>query len=308
MKKMKLIALIAAGILFGSLAHAQEPLTLQQAIQFSLENKAEAKKAKLDVENSEYQVDEVRAGALPQIDGNAQLTYNPMIQENAITMTAEDGSVTTMIMQFGQPWQGTATLQLSQQIFNQSLFTGLKAAKTTREFYQINNTLTDEQLIEKVANAYYEVYQSQLQLETLESNLENTTKTRDVLSGMVEAGLMKKIDLDRTEVAINNLLAQKQQLVNAVELRENALKFAIGMEITQEIEMPKETFDIDHGLLGEQFNLNNRTEVLAMEKQIELLELNKKSVVADYYPSLAFTSNIGYTGFGQQIPLFNSNA
>ena len=247
---MKLIALIAAGILFGSLAHAQEPLTLQQAIQFSLENKAEAKKAKLDVENSEYQVDEVRAGALPQIDGNAQLTYNPMIQENAITMTAEDGSVTTMIMQFGQPWQGTATLQLSQQIFNQSLFTGLKAAKTTREFYQINNTLTDEQLIEKVANAYYEVYQSQLQLETLESNLENTTKTRDVLSGMVEAGLMKKIDLDRTEVAINNLLAQKQQLVNAVELRENALKFAIGMEITQEIEMPKETFDIDHGLLG----------------------------------------------------------
>lgn len=308
MKKTKLIALIAAGIFFGSLAHAQEPLTLQQAVQFALENKAEAKKAKLDVENSEYQVDEVRAGALPQIDGNAQLTYNPMIQENAITMTAEDGSVTTMIMQFGQPWQGTATLQLSQQIFNQSLFTGLKAAKTTREFYQINNTLTDEQLIEKVANAYYEVYQSQLQLETLESNLANTTKTRDVLSGMVEAGLMKKIDLDRTEVAINNLLAQKQQLVNAVELRENALKFAIGMEITQDIEMPKETFDIDHGLMGDQFNLNNRTEVLAMEKQIELLELNKKSIVADYYPSLAFTSNVGYTGFGQQIPLFNSNA
>lgn len=307
MKHTKIIALIAAGMLFGSLVHAQETLTLQEAVQYALENKAEAKKAKLDLENSEYQIDEVRAGALPQIDGSGQLTYNPMIQKNAITMTTEDGNTTTMIMKFGQPWQGTATVQLSQQLFNQSLFTGLKAARTTREFYQINSTLTDEQLIEKVANSYYEVYQSQLQLETLQSNLDNTTKTRDVLKGLVEAGLMKKIDLDRTEVAINNLLAQKQQLVNALELRENALKFAIGMDITTDIQMPEETFDIDPSIMVDEFNLAGRTEVLAMEKQIELLELNKKSMVAAYYPSLALTSNIGYTAFGEQIPLFNSN-
>ena len=30
-------------------------------------------------------------------------------------------------------------------------------------------------------------------------------------------------------------------------------------------------------------------------------------MVAAYYPSLALTSNIGYTAFGEQIPLFNSN-
>src|SRR5690606_11850538 len=278
MKHTKIIALIAAGMLFGSLVHAQETLTLQEAVQYALENRAEAKKAKLDLENSEYQIDEVRAGALPQIDGSGQLTYNPMIQKNAITMTTEDGNTTTMIMKFGQPWQGTATVQLSQQLFNQSLFTGLKAARTTREFYQINSTLTDEQLIEKVANSYYEVYQSQLQLETLQSNLDNTTKTRDVLKGLVEAGLMKKIDLDRTEVAINNLLAQKQQLVNALELSENALKFAIGMDITTDIQMPEETFDIDPSIMVDEFNLAGRTEVRAMEKQIELLELNKKSM------------------------------
>src|SRR5690606_10433216 len=177
-----------------------------------------------------------------------------------------------------QPWQGTATVQLSQQLFIQSLFTGLKAARTTREFYQINSTLTDEQHIEKVANSYYEVYQSQLQLETLQSKLDNTNKTRDVLKGLVEAGLMKKIDLDRTEVAINNLLAQKQQLVNALELRENALKFAIGMDITTDIQMPEETFDIDPSIMVDEFNLAGRTEVRAMEKQIELLELNKKSM------------------------------
>jgi len=296
------------GLFSSSLLYAQETISLQQAVKYALDNKAEAKKSKLDVENSEYMIDEVRAGALPQISGSAQLTYNPLIQKNAISMTTETGETTTMIMQFGQPWQGTANLQLSQQIFNQSLFTGLKAAKTTREFYQINAQLTDEQLIEKVANAYYEVYQSDLQLQTLENNLQNTTKTRDVLQGLVDAGLMKKIDLDRTSVAINNLLAQKQQLINAQELRENALKFAIGKPITEDIILPAETFDINPSIVLDDFNLNNRTEVKVMEKQIELLELNKKAIIADYYPSLAFTGNVGYTGFGNQIPIFSSNA
>ncbi|MGH2624414.1 MAG: TolC family protein, partial [Sphingobacterium sp.] len=185
MKRSTIIALIMTGLFSSSLLYAQETISLQQAVKYALDNKAEAKKSKLDVENSEYMIDEVRAGALPQISGSAQLTYNPLIQKNAISMTTETGETTTMIMQFGQPWQGTANLQLSQQIFNQSLFTGLKAAKTTREFYQINAQLTDEQLIEKVANAYYEVYQSDLQLQTLENNLQNTTKTRDVLQGLV---------------------------------------------------------------------------------------------------------------------------
>src|SRR5690606_7325232 len=172
-------------------------------------------------------------------------------------------------------------------------------------FYQINDQLTDEQLIEKVANAYYEVFQSDLQLNTLETNLNNTTKTRDILKGLVDAGLMKKIDLDRTEVAINNMLAQKQQLINAQQLRENALKFAIGMDIRQDIELPKETFDVDVNVAAEQYNVDARTEVKILEKQIELLELNKKAKVSEFYPSLAFTGNLGYVGFGPQFPIFN---
>ena len=306
MKRINIITLLLAGIFSGSMLHAQETLTLQEAVKFALENKAEAKKSKLDLANAQYKIDEVRAGALPQINGSGSLTYNPMIQKNVITMTDQaTGTVNTIVAEFGQPWNSQAVVQVNQQLFNQSLFTGLKAAQTTREFYQINDQLTDEQLIEKVANAYYEVFQSDLQLNTLETNLNNTTKTRDILKGLVDAGLMKKIDLDRTEVAINNMLAQKQQLINAQQLRENALKFAIGMDIRQDIELPKETFDVDVNVAAEQYNVDARTEVKVLEKQIELLELNKKAKVSEFYPSLAFTGNLGYVGFGPQFPIFN---
>lgn len=308
MNRTKVFTLIMAGLFSGSLLHAQETLTLQEAVKYALENKAEAKKAKLDVENSEYMIDEVRAGGLPQISGQGSLTYNPLIQKSALDGALMGRPGETIMVAFGQPWQANAVAQVSQQLFNQSLFTGLKAAKSTREFYQINSQLTDEQLIEKVANAYYEVYQSDLQLKTIDNNLQNTTKTRDVLRGLVDAGLMKKIDLDRTEVAINNLMAQRQVVINAQELRENALKFAIGMNINEEIEFPAETFDVDASLLTEDFDINNRTEIRLAEKQIELLELNKQAKRAEYYPSLSFTGNLGYLGFGQKFPIFNSDA
>ncbi len=113
---------MVAGMLSGSLLHAQETLTLQEAVKFALENKAEAKKAMLDLENSEYQIDEVRAGALPQINGSASVKYNAIIP----SMPLEVGGQ-TQYLKMGQPWNSTAGLSVNQQIFNQSLFTGLNS-------------------------------------------------------------------------------------------------------------------------------------------------------------------------------------
>lgn len=288
-----------AGIFSSSMLHAQETLTLQEAVQFALENKAEAKKSRLDVENAQYQIDEVRAGALPQINGSASLKYNAIIPSMPIDMNGQ-----TTYLKMGQPWNSTAALSVNQQIFNQSLFTGLKAARTTREFYAINHQLTEEQLIEKVANSYYDVYTTQLQLQTIEDNLNSTTKTRDVISGLVTAGLGRKIDLDRTNVAINNLQANRQIIVNALELKENALKFAIGMPMETDIVLPNETFAIDASLASAVgYDLAARSEIKVLEKQNELLELNRESMKADYYPRLSFGGDLGYQGFGQGFPV-----
>lgn len=292
------MALLVAGMLSGSLLHAQETLTLQEAVKYALDNKADAKKAKLDLENSEYQIDEVRAGALPQINASANVKYNAIIPSMPLDIGGQ-----TQYLKMGQPWNSTAGLSVNQQIFNQSLFTGLKAARTTREFYQINSQLTDEMLIEKVANAYYDVFTTQLQLETIDNNLENTNKTKSVIEGLVTAGIARQIDLDRIVVNINNLQAQRQIIVNSLELKENALKFAIGMPIETAIELPDETFDINAQLASAStMDLSGRTEIKVLEKQSELLELNRQSMKAAYYPSLSFGGDIGYQGFGNGIP------
>jgi len=114
-------------------------------------------------------ITEARAGALPQISATAGLTYNPIIQESLLEFGGE-----RIRAQLGQPWTSSAVVTLNQAIFDQRVFTGLKAAKSTREFYVLNAQLSNEQIIENVATAYYQVFVQEENLKTLNVSYTNT--------------------------------------------------------------------------------------------------------------------------------------
>ena len=171
-------------------ANAQEikQLSLKDAVSYALEYKADAQKSKLAIENSEYQIQEVRSRALPQITGNGSLVYNPILQTNVIDGSSFGQPGTVIQATLGQKWNSVFGVSLNQNLFDQSVYTGLKAAKTTREFYQINNRLTQEQVIEKVANSYYQVYLQRLNLQVLDSTLANTIKAKISLRASFKMG------------------------------------------------------------------------------------------------------------------------
>ncbi|MDI6049314.1 TolC family protein [Flavobacterium sp. XS2P24] len=299
----KIIILLTLTFALGANAQEVKSLTLKEAINYALENKAEAKKAKLQVENSEYQIQEVRSQALPQISANGNLTYNPIIQTTVIDGAGFGAPGTTIQAAFGQKWVSTAGVSLTQAIFDQTVFTGLKAAKSTREFYQINEQLTEEQVIERVANNYYQVYVQRQKLTVIDSMYKNTTKVKDIIKGQYDNGLAKKIDLDRTLVRISNINTQRQQVLNAVQIQENALKFYMGMPIETQIEIPQTAFEVSPQSLSEVPNTANRTEYLLLKKQEQLLFYQKKAVEAGYYPTLSLNAGYNYIGQGPKMPI-----
>ena len=301
MKRIVLIFLCTIGL---SVNAQVTTLTLKDALNYALQNKADAKKAKLQVENSEYKIQEIRSRALPQISANGNLTHNPIIQTTVIDGAGFGQPGTTIQAAFGQKWTSTAGVSLTQAIFDQSVFTGLRAAKSTREFYQINDQLTEEQVIERVANNYYSVYVQRERLVLLDSNYVNTTKVRDIVKGQFDNGLAKKIDLDRIIVKMSNIDTERQQIKNQITLQENALKFYMGMPIETVIDMPKEKFEVVPASLTELPNIENRTEYLLLKKQEELLIFNKKAVEAGYYPTLSLTAGYNYIGQGPNMPWF----
>lgn len=302
--------IITSALLFLSFMSfaQQKELTLKDAIRYALENKADAEKARLEVTKSEYKIQEVRANALPNISASGGMVYNPKLQATYIDASTfpfpgMSASNEPIKMEMGQKWSANAEAKLTQVLFNQTVFMGLKAARTTREFYMLNQQLTENEIIEKVAQAYYQVYQTRQTLENIESNLALTEKTANVVKGLNQSGLSKKIDVDRTTVAVNNLKSARQQALNGVQLSENALKYMIGMPMNEVITLPKEGFEANYDLAFEKGNSNTRIELQVLEKQKQLLDLNTKVQRAALYPSLALQATYGYLSMGPKTPI-----
>ena len=283
----------------STLAYSQQTVTLKQAIEFALQNKADALKSRLDITNADAKILEAKAGALPKVTGNADITYNPIIQEIAL------GGQT---FKMGEPWVAVAGVQLQQALFNQQVFIGLKAAKSTKEFYQLNANLTEEQIIERVSNAYFQVFTAQEQKNTLESSYSSTEKVRNVIKSLYDNGLSKKIDLDRTNVNLTNIETNIKQSNNGITQAENALKFYMGMPIETKIQLVQEDMAVTPHLLDETVNTDERTEVKVLLKNKELLEYQKKATIANYYPTVNLTANYNWQGMGEKFPLTNGSS
>lgn len=299
-KKLRL-GIAAAFMIFGSTSvFAQQQISLQEAIKQALQNKAEAKKASLQIKKAEAKIDEARAGALPHVTATAGLTYNPIIQESLLEFGGQK-----IRAQLGQPWSSTASVQVQQAIFDQRVFTGLKAAKSTREFYILNAQLTNEQLIENVATAYYQVFVQEENLRTINESFTNTEKVRKVIKSLVDNGLAKKIDLDRTDVRLTNVSSSKQTIINGLELSKNALKFYMGIPIETDITLEQKEIQPRPELLASTLDVKNRSEIKVLEKNRELLQYNKKATEAYLYPTVRLVGNYGWGATGAKFPLTN---
>ena len=291
-------------------AGAQGPvqLNLKEALNYALKSNAEARKARLDVENSEYQIDEVRSRALPQVTGNASLTNNPLLQKSALPniFGPNPNPDETILVSFGQKWNAVAGISLSQNLFDKSVLTGLDAARATRAFYRLSAQLTEEQVIEEVATAYYQVLVQRQQVRVLDSTIKNTQKVQSVLQGQFNAGLARKIDVDRVAVSLSNLSSQRQQLLNGVTLLENQLKFFIGMPIQTPVIIPDAELDAiqPRAVANEPVHMDDRTEIRLLKQQGSLLGYQKEAYKSEYYPSLSLSGNYNFQGTGNAMPIF----
>ena len=304
-KTVRLMLILFAGIAIPQLVAAQQKVTLKDALNYALQNNARVRKAKLDIQGGRYKVEEVRAQALPQLTGTAGLTYNPVIGQLVANLGGQ-----TQAFKLGQNWNSSAGVQLSQQLFNQQVFTGLQAAKSSEEYYNLTSQLTEEQIIELVANNYYQVLVNRQQLNVIDTNIKNVKIVEKVISNQFKNGLARKIDVDRITVNLTNLNTQRDQVVNAITQLENQLKFSMGMPVSNPIELPTTelTQVTQLPVFTDSVDLATRTEVKLLDNQDKLLNLQRKAYLAEYYPSLALTGNYTYSSQSDSFDFLNSNA
>ncbi|WP_199750480.1 TolC family protein [Gynurincola endophyticus] len=306
---MLCLAVGSTGYLSAQNTDSVVNMTLPYALQHAMEHQASVRKSRMEIETGENKIAEARSQALPQLTASGTLAYNPLLQKSALPGELIGQPGTTLLVAFGQKWNTGASLNLTQNIFDVSVFTGLKAAQTTREYYRLLNTLTEEQLIEQVATSYFQVLVQRQQMASTDSTIATTEKVKEVIEGLYKSGLAKKIDLDRTKVNLSNLYSQRQQLLNGIQLQENLLKFYIGMNVetpvsfeANELERIKPQLELTDVIP----NVKTLTDFRALQKQEHLLVLNKEAAKASNYPTLSMSANFGYGGLGNTFPWFKT--
>ncbi|MEI3799649.1 Outer membrane protein TolC [Chitinophaga ginsengisegetis] len=301
--KLTLVLLMGIGVYNG---YAQTQLTLQEALKFALNNNKQLAKTKMDEEMGKYKTQEVRSQALPQLNGNASYTDNLMLQKSLIPGAVFGKPDSSILVAFGVKYNATVGAELSQQIFNQAVFTGLKASKAGEQYYVLQTQQSEENVIYNVSQLYYQLLVTQEKIITINSNIEKLTQLVSATKSQFDNGLAKKIDLDRIKVNLINNMTQRTQLLNQYATQTNNLKRVMGMPLQSTFLLPPASLkDIENKAAGvlqyDDINLANRTEYKLLKKQEELQLFQKKAYQAENYPSLSLFGRYSYNGMSQQF-------
>ena len=303
-------------ILFGLSVFSQTDnlqipkLGLNEVLKYALSNNEDIKKAILDENSAEYRIKEVRGAGLPQLNAYGQFNYFPALATQLLPGELAGQPGTMIPVQFGTKYSATGGLELQQLFFSKSLFIGLEAASTAREFYDLRKQLTQEEVIYNVSSAYLQLLQTKEQFNTVNANMKRLQQLEEILNLQYQNDIVTKVQLNRVKVNLSNIENLQQNLAATYQQQLNGLKFFMNMPISEALDIQDEAEELDKIIVEDiervQF-LDERLDYKLLNKQHQLNTLNIKNVKAEYYPTLSGFVNANYNAQRNEFNFFESN-
>ncbi len=292
-------------------ALAQWQLSLEQAVAYAMDNAANIKLEKKDVEDAESQILEYKSIGIPKIDANVDYAYNLALPVFLVP-DFNDPTGPPVAAQFGTDNRVDAGLYLNTMLFDFSWVQGLRAQKMFRELVVRELDVTEYQTRSTITRAYMAVLIMERTNELIDNNISNIEKLHRETEALYETGFAEKLDVDRLVFSLSNLNVEKERALRAIDMSENLLKFQMGFPVIEEIELT-DNFDIVADQLSvESVDLTAgidylaRPEYRALTLLEDLNEINIKVIKAGYMPS--FTGHASYAQSLQRDELFDANS
>lgn len=316
-----------------SLVHAQDIevklpdtqlISLEQAIQLSVANNPEIKRALLSVEDADQQVRLAWSEVLPEITSSANYTRNVEIPVNFVPARAFDPEAPEdelVPLQFGTDnnWQGGVTV--SQNIFRGEAIIGISSSALFKSAQQENLRAAIQQIITQARKAYHAALVAKeryrLQVTTVQRLSENLQENRSRL----EAGLVDEYDVLRLEVQLANQEPQLEEAELEIEESYRNLKEIMGLPLDLELEIegdlneyevnePQNQLDENEGIrkidqatplpvVTDNRALNimreNRGDLRALQVQEDLKDRELLAIRSRFLPSITADYNLQWT-------------
>ncbi|MCS6821968.1 MAG: TolC family protein [Microscillaceae bacterium] len=269
---------------------------LNECIRYAHQNSESLRKVNLDAQIAKANVKEIKAIGLPQVNLQGQFVNNIRVQQTILPDgTLFGGPPGPIAVAFQPHYIGAGSIQISQLLFDASYLIGLKAARTLEQLTTKQVQLNKQTIAENVSKAYYTVLLNQERVGLLDKNLQRLDSLIKDTKALFKNGFVEKIDLDRLEVAYNNLKIEKQKIDRLIDFARKALKFQMNMPLNDSLALKGSIADIklEEGILQETADYTKRLEYSLLSTQRTLLNLDVKNKKSTILPRLFFVWNTG---------------
>lgn len=316
LNKIRIFCAVAFFMPMGIIAQEEitKPMSLEECVNYALENNRNLKSTRLEEAIAETQVGETRSMGLPQVKFQTGMNYNYEVQKAFLPETFVDPQgdpENSVAAPFGVDYDGNANFSASQLLFDGSYFVGLQAAKTLRELRQKESNQSEVETVEAITKAYYLVLISEERLELIDANKDQLEKVLRETEALFNSGFAEKIDVDRIKVNLNNITTENNKAKRGFEVSKDMLKFQMGMPLNTNLELSGsiESLTLDAGEYlnkEETFDYRERPEFTILQTNQDLANLDLRNNKATLLPKLYANINYGWnTGTNRTSELFD---
>jgi outer membrane protein TolC len=209
-------------------------------------------------------------------------------------------------VQFGQQFNATWGVQISQLIFNASYFVGIQTAKLGERISAESLEKTSLDTKTSVISTYYLILVSEESLRILDENRKNLEETLKSTRAMFEVGMAEETDVDQMVSTVSSVDNTRRSMERNLEISFNLMRFQLGLDPETEIELTQTLDDILAevdvlSLNSQDFNIQNNIDYRLLGSQVEMSELALKMQKSAVLPSLAGFYTYNKNGMGNEL-------
>ena len=284
-------------------------LSLDEAIAFAIENSYNTKASKNGISSAKETVKETSATGLPQL--NASFDYQNFLKQPVSLADFNDDGIDEQFV-FGKKQNLSASVTLSQLIFDGSYLVALQASKAYLKISEQANEKTEILTREAVVNAYGTVLVAEKSLDILAGNVNILEKNLHDAQKIYENGFNEQEDVEQLEITLGTLKNQRNNLERMKSIAYQMLNLALGNPISTDLVLTDSldtltTSNIDLGLLSETFDFSNHIDfkIAANDRESKrlLMQLERSKAL----PSLSAFVNYGNQAFSDTFSFFNGD-
>jgi outer membrane protein TolC len=284
--------------------------TLQQAIDYALNNQKDVKNAILEERIAHQKVNEIAGAGLPQITSGLDVMHffefvPQVIYGGDVFGIPTGGGEQYFMFRMGVKNKLGLSVDVTQLLFSGEYLLGLKASKVYVELSARSTERTKIETTAAVTKAYYTVLINEERAKLLEANISRLKKTVDETKAFLDNGLVEKIDYDRLTVTYNNLLVEQEKVNRLLGLGIYLLKFQIGMDMKANLTLTDKLADVKLNISeiasADKFDYTKRVEYSLFETQLHLAKLDFKRNKVAYLPTAAAFGNYSQAYYRQKF-------